>query len=414
MKKVSILACLLLLHSNYTQPNIILSSPLLRIADNAGIFNGAIVDILLTRLDVIALIQGEKEWNGSIMKLSVHENKKLTLTAYFRRPEIIFGATYIAITPDHELASSLITHDQKQSVDAYIASVKDLSLFDRQVNSTLQGVFTGSHAINPVSKELLPIYISDYAVECFDTRHSKTRIGVPAHNSKDFDFARFHKLPIKIVATAPVKTPGQSNEPGHIIAAPLLDKNGTLKEAYLGEYRECILTNSDTLNNVSLKDAARSVIEYLEDNNLGTAHKELLKYHYNDQEYSIKDITKIESAVYKNNAQSPYITEQKNKLKIILVYAQADFLEIVEKFLVNVKNTKSLIVALIEESCSIRKNPDCYLLRWCHFTSDQSEKEVFRRDITTTKELMAFSRDLVNFLSDLAHSCPNALKNISQ
>jgi len=411
MKKVSILACLLLLHCNYTQPNIMLNSPLLRIADNAGIFNGPIVDILLTRLDIIALVQGKKEWNGSIMKLTLNENKNISLTAFFRRPEIIFGATFVTVNPDHELIDSLITADHKKNVDIYMSTIKNKSLYERQMNATLHGVFSGSHVINPISKELLPIYISDYAVECFDARHSKTRIGVPAHNSKDFDFAKFHKIPVKIVVGVPNKGETDSSP---AVAAPLLDKNGALKEAYLGEYRECYATHSDTLNNLSLKDAASLVIEYLENNNLGSAHKELLKYHYNDLDYSIQDLTKIEGVLHKNNGQSQHIIDQKNQLRINLIYAQADFLEIVEKFLVNVKNTKSLMIALIEESCALRNNPDCYLLRWCHFTNDQSEKEVFRRDITTLKELYTFCGDLVKFLSDLAHSCPNALKNISQ
>lgn len=410
MKKIFILACLLLLHSSNTQPNVVLNSPLLRIADNAGMFNGPIVDILLTRLDVIALVHGEKEWNGSIIKLVVNEDQSSSFDTYFRRPEIIYGATFVTITPDHELVAKLTTSSQKDAVHNYLATVKNKSLYERQMNSTVQGVFTGSHAINPVNKELLPIYISDYAVECFDTRHTKSRIGVPAHNSKDFDFAKHHKLPIKIVITTPVKpTDGTP-----VVAAPLLDKNGVLKEAYLGEYRECILTQSDTLNNMNLKDAAITVLNYLEDNNLGSSHKELLKYHHNDQNYSIKDIAKIEAMLYKSNAQSAYITEQKNHLRILLIYAQADFLEIVEKFLVNVKNTKSLMIALIEESCSIRKNPDCYLLQWCHFTNEQSEKEVFRRDIVKVQQLYTFCKDLVLFLSDLAHSCPNALKSVSQ
>ena len=414
MKKISILACLLLLHSNYTQTNITLSSPLLRIADSAGIFNGPIVDILLTRIDIIALVQGEKEWNGSIMKLAVHENKSLNLTTYFRRPEIIYGATFVVITPDHKNLQSFITHDNKKSVDQFLATVHNKSLYDRQMNASLQGAFTGSYAINPVSKDLLPIYVSDYAIECFDSRRSHTRIGVPAHNSKDFDFAKFHKLSMKIVVNVENKYAGKTDDYGPVVAAPLLDKNGALKEAYLGEYRECILTHSDGFNDIHLKDAAALIIEYLENNNLGSAHKELLQYNYNNQKYSIKDIAKIEATVYKNPTPSAQTTEQKNELRNVLIHAQADFLEIVEKFLINIKNTRSLMVALIEESCSIRKNPDCYLLRWSHFKGDENEKEVFRRDIASSKELIIFCKDLVNFLSDLAHSCPNALKNISQ
>ena len=414
MKKISILSCLLLLSSNYTQANITLSSPLLKIADNAGIFNGPIVDILLTRIHVIALIKGEKEWNGSIMKLAIHENKNLSLTTYFRRPEIIFGATFVVVTPDHKNLHALITQDQKKVVEEYLSTVKNKSLYDRQMNATLQGAFTGSYAINPVSKDLLPIYVSDYAIECFDSRRSQTRIGVPAHNSKDFDFAKFHKLPMRLVVDIEHRLAGKTDDFGPVVAAPLLDKNGALKEAYLGEYRECIITHSDHLNEMHLKDAAAIVIEYLEQNDLGYAHKELLLYDYNNQKYSINDIAKIEAAVYKNPTQSQQVIDQKNELRNILIYAQADFLEEVERFIINVKNTRSLMVALIEESCALRKNPDCYLLRWSHFKGDENEKDVFRRDITTTKELIIFCKDLVNFLSDLAHSCPNALKNISQ
>ena len=70
------------------------------------------------------------------------------------------------------------------------------------------------------------------------------------------------------------------------------------------------------------------------------------------------------------------------------------------------------MIALIEESCSIRKTPHSYLLKWSHFKSDENEKEVFRRDITSSKELIIFCKDLVNFLSDLAHSCPKAIDNL--
>lgn len=410
MKKISILACILLLHSNYTQPNIKLTSPLLRIADSAGMFNAHIADILLTRLDVIDLVQGEKEWNGSVMKIAVNGIKNINLTAYVRRPEIIFGATFITINQDHELVNLLVIDQQKKQVDTYLASMQNKSLYDRQMNATLDGVFTGSYAINPINKDLLPIYISDYAIESFDARRSKTRLGIPAHNSKDFEFAKIHKIPVKIVIGVPSK---DTNDQTPTIAAPVLDKNNILKEAYLGEYSECFITQSGDLNNLSLKDAAQVVLEYLTQNNLGGAYKALLKYHYNGQDYSIRDISKIETVLHKNNDKSAYIIEQKNTLKTILVYAQADLLEIVEKFLVNVKNTKSLITALIEESCALRKTPESYLLRWCHLSNDQSEKEIFRRDITSSKELSMFCKDLVNFLSDLAHSCPHALKNVS-
>ena len=414
MKKISLLAFLLLLQSNIVQPNIVLSSPLLRIADNAGIFNSAIIDILLTRLDVIALIQGEKEWKGAVVKLIVNENQNISLTAYCRRPEIIFGATFVSITPDHELLTALTTKNQQNVVENYLATIKNKSLYERQMTSTLDGVFTGSYAINPLSKELLPIYVSDHSIECFDSRHSQTRIGVPAHVSKDFDFAKYNKIPLKIVVNVADKYEGKRDDFGPVVAAPQLDKNGNLKEAYLGEYRECVVKHSDFLTDLPLKDAAALVIEYLEENGLGYGHTESLQYQYNDKNYSIKDIAKIEAAVYKNTAPSQIATDQKNALRIILIHAQADFLEIVEKFIVNIKNTRSLMVALIEESCALRKNPDCYLLKWAHLNTNENEKEIFRRDITNSKELFIFCRDLIHFLEDLAHSCPNAINSINQ
>jgi len=414
MKKSYILTLFLLLQVNSAQPNIILNSPLLKIADNAGIFNGPIIDILLTRLNIIALIQGEKEWNGAVMKLHVNENPDLTLTAYCRRPEIIFGATFVAITPDNESLTELTTKEQQQSVNQYLKTIENKSLYERQMSANLHGAFTGSYAVNPVSKDLLPIYISDYAVECFDSRQSQTRIGVPAHVSKDFDFATHHKIPLKVVVNIAAQYEGKHDDFGPIVAAPLFDKNNNLKEAYLGEYRECVITHSNFLTNAPLKDAAALVIQYLEEHSLGYAHKELLRYEYNNKEYAIKDIAKIEAALYKNPTPSEYTTEQKNALRVILIHAQADFLEIVEKFIINIKNTRSLMTALIEESCTLRKNPDCYLLKWTHFNGSESEKDVFRRDITSSKELTIFCKDLINFLSDLAHSCPNALNSIAQ
>jgi len=425
MKKLYLVISLLFFSFDFQAKDpktIILNSSLLRAADNAGIFHGPMIDILQSRIDFVNLVQGEKQWNGVIMKVNIADTDN-TLTIYCRRPEIICGATFVVITPDHELANKIITPTHKNTVQEYMNSKAFITnkmqshqtnLYQRQMNSDTHGVFTGSYAINPFTQEKLPIYISDYAIECFDIRHSKARLCVPAHNSKDLEFARIHKLPIKLVVDVQKHLSGKKDNLGPVVAAPLLDKDGNLTEAYLGEYSACVIVNSNTLDNASLKDAAAHVLDYLEENNCGTAHSELLQYNYNNQLYSIKDLAKIETALFKNATDNAQVLELKKDLKIALNYAQADFLEIGEKFLINVKNTKTLMIALIEESCAQRENNNCYLLRWSQLKGEFNEKEIFRRDITSIRDFTLFCKDLVNFLGDLAHSCPKALENIKK
>lgn len=414
MKKLFLLASLLFLNQQVLESKdpktIVLSSPLLRVADNAGIFHAPILDILQTRIDIVNLVQGTKNWVGAIVNVNV-VNSDAILTIYCRRPELLCGATFVAISPDHELAETIVTPEHKNAVANFMATIKK-TLYERQMNSTNDGVFTGSFAVNPFTQERLPIYISEYAIECFDIRHSQTRLGVPAHNSKDLSFARKHNLPIKLVVDVQGNIRGKNDDLGPVCAAPLLDKNGNLTEAYLGEYSACIITNNDVLNDASLKDAADFVIDYLQKNNCGKAHSELLQYQHNNQSYSIKDLAKIETAIYKNTSQNSQINELKKDIKIVLNYAQADFLEIGEKFLINVENMKSLMIALIHESCELRENNDCYLMRWAQLQGNVNAKDVFRRDITTIRDFTLFCKDLVNFLGDFAHSCPKALQNI--
>lgn len=422
MKKVYLIASLLLantLNAQTQEKEVPLKCDLLRRADNAGIFHTPIIDILKTRFDIMHLVQGVKEWSGAIMQAKI-ANSNNELTIYCRRPEIINGATFIALAPDHELAKSIATPEYSNAVNQFIdqhllknnAIGQHKSLYDRQMESNNDAIFTGSYAINPFTQELLPIYVSDFAIECFDIRHSKVRLGVPAHNSKDLEFAKLHHLPIKLVVDVQRHIQGKKDDLGPVVAAPLLDKKGNLTEAYLGEYSACIVTNSGTLNDLSLKEAAHQVINYLEAHGCGCAHSEILQYRHNNQLYSIMDLAKIETTIYKNNLNNSQIDELKKELQITLNYMHADFFDIVEKFIINLKNTKALMIVLAEEFCELRGLQNSYLLRWSQLKSTDDEKHIFRRDITSIKELTVFCKDLVKFLSDFANSCPKALDNI--
>ncbi|MGZ6250882.1 MAG: hypothetical protein ACXWL2_02540 [Candidatus Chromulinivorax sp.] len=390
---------------------VILNSQLLKVADNAGLFHTPMVDILQSRIDFVNLVQGEKKWHGAVINFQVitEENQNLgSIDIYCRRPEIICGATFVVISPDHKLAEQ-ITNSEHHNFIAEKTAQTDL--FKRQMAATNDAIFTGSYAINPFTQERLPIFVSDYAIECFDMRTNHSRLAVPAHNSKDLAFAHKYKLPIKLVVDVQNHLHGKKDDLGPVVAAPLLDKHGNLTEAYLGEYGACITVNSGVLNNASLKDAAAHVIHFLEENNCGYPYNQTLLYNYNGKSYSIKDLAKLENALAKT-PQNQQTAELKKELAIALNYIQADFLEIGEKFLINVKNTKDLMIALIEESCEQRENNDCYLLRWAHLKGEFDEKSVFRRDITSIRDFTIFCKDLVNFLSDFAHSCPKALENI--
>lgn len=404
----TLLAC-----SEYSscKESITLDSPLLKIADKGGMFDTPIIDILKTRVDFINLVQGTKSWNGAIITFDI-ANSNHTIAIYCRRPEIIHGATFVVIAPHHKLASTIATPEHKSAVDAFVQQRCNKSLLERQKTATNHSVFTGAYAVNPFTQELLPVYVSDYAIECFDMRHGNSRLAVPAHNSKDLEIAHEYKLPIKLVVDIQRHLQGKKDDMGPVVAAPLLDKHGNLTEAYLGEYSACITINNNQLHDMSLEQAAKYVIEQLEKKNCCKTYSQTMQYSYNNNSYSIKDLTKLESA-FKNMPGNGQTQELKNDLQIALNYIHADFFEIGEKFLINLKNTKTLMIALIEEFCEKQGNDQCYLLRWSQLKDDAiQEKEVFKRDIVSVKEFTVFCKDLVNFLGAFAHSCPRALENI--
>ena len=411
MKKLLLIASLMTATTIIETKNVFLTNETLKLADDMHVFDDPIIDILKTRESMINFVLGAKKWSGVIANLKVSNGSQKTLTSYFRRPETMFGATFVAITVDHSDIDSLITDQQKEVAYQYVNQLKNKSFYTRQVESSLEGVFTGSYAINPINGDQLPIYISDYAIEGFDIRKTETRLGVPAHNDKDFTFAKYHKIPMKAVMTVPNNLADNDNSP---LTTPSFDQSGNLTEVYLGEFNECILMNSDFLNGKTVKESFNAAVEYLEKNNAASQHEEPLEYSYDGQQHSLKNITKIENFFHKNIDSFPasIAKDKKESFQIILNYAQADFLAIVEPFITSAKNSKDLMISLIEESCALRENNKCYLLRWCKFDGSEDEKTVFHRDITSVKALVAFCKDLVDFLGDLAHSCPNARESL--
>jgi len=125
------------------------------------------------------------------------ENSNEDLKVFTTRPDTLFGATFLVIAPEHPLVQDLITQDHKSSVDSYLKSVQSKSDLERQDdNREKTGVFTGSFAINPVNGEKVPVWIADYVLMGYGTG---AIMAVPAHDMRDWEFAKKFDLPIKRV-----------------------------------------------------------------------------------------------------------------------------------------------------------------------------------------------------------------------
>ena len=119
---------------------------------------------------------------------------------FFTRPDTLYGATFLALAPEHPLARELAVEDAKDTVNAYIDAAIKKSEIERQESKDKTGVFTGSYAINPLSKEKVPVWIADYVLGGYGTG---AIMAVPAHDERDNEFAKKFDLPIVCVIEQP-------------------------------------------------------------------------------------------------------------------------------------------------------------------------------------------------------------------
>ncbi|WP_167605169.1 leucine--tRNA ligase [Maribellus sediminis] len=116
------------------------------------------------------------------------------LRVYTTRPDTLFGATYMVIAPEHALVNEITTDEQRSSVEAYIKAAALKSDLDRtDLAKEKTGVFTGRYAVNPVNKELIPIWVADYVLMGYGTG---AIMAVPAHDTRDFEFAKEFNIPV--------------------------------------------------------------------------------------------------------------------------------------------------------------------------------------------------------------------------
>ena len=145
----------------------------------------------------------QKNWIGRSVGAEVDfvvNGQDAIITVFTTRPDTLFGASYVALAPEHPLVSQLVNADTRAKVEAYVQAAQQKSDVERQENKDKSGVFTGSYVINPVNGQKLPIWVADYVLSGYGTG---AVMAVPAHDERDFAFAEKFDLPIVQVVDKP-------------------------------------------------------------------------------------------------------------------------------------------------------------------------------------------------------------------
>ena len=192
-----------------------------------------------------SLKETQKNWigrsEGAEMVFRV-QNSNLEFTIFTTRADTVFGVTYMVLAPESELVQQLTTADQKVEVDAYLDATKKRTERERIADKKISGVFTGSYAINPLTNEPIPVWISDYVLAGYGTG---AIMAVPAHDSRDYAFAKHFNLPI----------------------IPLIEGCDVSEESF--DAKEGIMVNSGFLNGLTVKEAIAKTKEYISEKGIG-------------------------------------------------------------------------------------------------------------------------------------------------
>lgn len=182
-----------------------------------------------------SLKETQRNWigrsEGAEMRFPVKDSD-VELEIFTTRADTIFGVTFMVLAPESEYVGMLTTPEQKEAVDAYLKEVSHKTERERQIDKKVSGVWTGSYAINPLTGKEVPVWVSDYVLAGYGTG---AIMAVPAHDSRDYAFARHFQLPIvPLIEGADVSEESFDAKEGKMInsCGPELDLNGMeVKEA---------------------------------------------------------------------------------------------------------------------------------------------------------------------------------------
>lgn len=196
----------------------------------------------------------QREWIGRSQGCEIDfviEETGEKLPVFTTRPDTVYGVTYMSIAPEADFLKKLnIPKDRKEAVDDYIKKAKAKTEVERAAADEKDGIFTGCYIINPFNGEKIQLWVADYVLAGYGTG---AVMAVPAHDQRDFEFAKKYDIPIKVV----IKT----NKGIEL-------KPGEMSEAYV-EYGEMV--NSDIFDGTSADDAIKNTIKYAEEKGIGRA-----------------------------------------------------------------------------------------------------------------------------------------------
>jgi leucyl-tRNA synthetase len=170
-----------------------------------------------------------------------------TIEVFTTRPDTIFGVSFVTLAPEHDLVAKITTKEQRTSVEEYVEKAKNRSERERQADvNTISGVFTGAFVEHPFTKEPIPVWVGDYVLVGYGTG---AVMAVPAHDERDYKFAKHFELPIKQVILP-------TNQEHDLNQSAWTEKEGEI-------------TNSAFLNGLSVKNAIHKSIEEINTNGYG-------------------------------------------------------------------------------------------------------------------------------------------------
>ena len=214
----------------------------------------AYAERLLQGLDTIdwtdSLKETQRNWigrsEGAEMYFAIEGRDDIDLEIFTTRADTVFGVTFMVLAPESEYVDKVTTDDQREAVTAYIAATKRRTERERLMDKRVSGVFTGAYAVNPLTGKNIPIWVSDYVLAGYGTG---AIMAVPAHDSRDYAFARHFDLPI----------------------IPLIEGADVSEQSF--DAKEGIMMNSEgpdlNLNGLTVKEAIAATKKYIKEKGIG-------------------------------------------------------------------------------------------------------------------------------------------------
>lgn len=218
---------------------------------------------LLDGLDTLEWSESIKEtqrnWigrsEGAEIRIAVAD-QDVSFTIFTTRADTMFGVTFFVLAPESELVDQVTTPEQRAAVDEYIKYVKSRTERERMIDHTVTGVFTGAYGINPITGERCPIYVAEYVLAGYGTG---AIMAVPAHDSRDYAFAKHFNLPIiPLIEGADVSEQSYDAKEGKVMNSPMSDDKSVV---YDGERL--------ILNDKTIKEAIAETKRFVEAHQLG-------------------------------------------------------------------------------------------------------------------------------------------------